>query len=95
MHQWRPPKTTLMSVQQFLTKNRKFCGMLRAADEGIGNITRLQERNLLDETIIILTTDNGGLTKQGSNNLPLTGNSTVFEGGVRGTAFVWAPSYPN
>ena len=75
---------------------RKFCGMVRAADEGIGNITRLlQERNLLDDTIIILTTDNGGQTKQGSNNLPLRGNKgTLFEGGVRGTAFVWGSKLP-
>ena len=37
------------------------CAMLRAANEGIANITRrLQERNLLDDTIIMFTTDNGG-----------------------------------
>ena len=77
-------------------RRKKFCGMLRAADEGIGNITRhLQERNLLDNTIIIFTTDNGGQTKQGGNNLPLRGNkATVFEGGVRGTGFVWGSKLP-
>ena len=75
---------------------RKFCGMLKAADDGIGNITRrLQERNLLDDTIIIFTTDNGAQTRQGGNNLPLRGNKgTVFEGGVRGTAFVWGSKLP-
>ena len=41
--------------------HRIFCGMLRAADEGIANITMLlQEKNLLDDTIIIFITDNGG-----------------------------------
>ena len=46
---------------------RTFCGMLRAADEGIGNIMKcLQEKHLLDDTIIIFTTDNGGQTHQGS-----------------------------
>jgi len=40
-------------------RRRIFCGMLRAADEGIANITtRLQSQNLLDDTIIIFTTDN-------------------------------------
>ena len=35
---------------------RTFCGMLRAADEGIANITnQLQEKDLLDNTIIIFT----------------------------------------
>ena len=75
---------------------RIFCAMLRAADEGIANITmRLQERNLLDNTIIIFTTDNGGQTAFGGNNLPLRGNkNTVFEGGVRGTGFVWGSKLP-
>jgi len=75
---------------------RTFCGMLQAADEGIANITaKLQERNLLDDTIVIFTTDNGGQTQQGSSNWPLRGNkATVFEGGVRGTAFVWGSKLP-
>ena len=75
---------------------RTFCAMLRAADEGISNITTLlKERNLLDNTIIIFTTDNGGQTGSGGYNWPLRGNkNTVFEGGVRGTAFVWGSKLP-
>ena len=70
--------------------------MLRAADEGIGNISmRLQQRNLLDDTIIIFTTDNGGQTAAGSSNWPLRANkATVFEGGVRGTGFAWGSKLP-
>ena len=78
---------------------RTFCGMLRAADEGISNITMLlKDKNLLDDTIIIFTTDNGGQlqTAFGSSNWPLRGNKkTVFEGGVRGTGFVWDSKLPN
>ena len=72
-------------------KRRKFCALLVAADEGIGNITSLlQEKNMLNNTIIIFTTDNGGQTVKGSSNWPLRGGkNTVFEGGVRGTAYVW------
>ena len=76
----------------YVTYNRPiFCGMMQALDEGIGNITStLEENGYLDDTIIILTTDNGGQTARGSSNLPLRGNKlTVFEGGVRGLAFVW------
>ena len=75
---------------------RTFCAMLRAADEGISNITMLlKEKNLLDNTIIIFTTDNGGETGAGSSNWPLRGNkATVFEGGVHGTAFVWGSKLP-
>ena len=77
-------------------KRRKFCALLVAADEGIGNITSLlQEKNMLDNTIIIFTTDNGGQTMKGSSNWPLRGNkNTVFEGGVRGTAYVWGANLP-
>ena len=77
-------------------KRQKFCGLLRATDEGIGNITSLlQEKNLLDNTVIIFTTDNGGQTKKGSSNWPLRGNkNTVFEGGVHGTAYVWGANLP-
>ena len=68
-----------------------FCAMMQALDEGINNITTLLEaKGLLDNTIIIFSTDNGGQTTQGSRNWPLRGNkATVFEGGIRGFAFVW------
>ena len=71
--------------------------MLRAADEGISNITMLlKDKNPLDDTTIIFTTDNRGRTQYGSSNWPLRGNkATVFEGGVRGTGFVWNPKLPN
>ena len=71
--------------------------MLRAADEVISNSTMLlKDKNLLDDTIIIFTTDNGGQTQYGSSNWPLRGNKlTVFKGGVRGTGFVWNPKLPN
>ena len=91
------PQKYLDQCQSIPYENRRtFCGMLRAADEGIGNITMLlQEMNLLDDTIIIFTTDNGGQTRQGSSNWPLRGNkATVFEGGVRGTGFVWGSKLP-
>ena len=78
-------------------EHKIFCGMMQALDEGIMNITEtLDDRGLLDNTVIILTTDNGGQTKQGSSNWPLRGNKgTVFEGGVRGVAFVWGQMLAN
>jgi len=92
------PKSYINDGCQFIPfENRRiFCGMLRAADEGIANITmRLQEQNLLDDTIIILTTDNRGQTARGSYNWPLRGNkATLFEGGLRGTGFVWGSKLP-
>lgn len=68
-----------------------FCGMVKALDEGIGNITRsLETAGLSKSTLIGLTTDNGGQNGVGGNNWPLRGNkATIFEGGLRGTGFLW------
>jgi arylsulfatase B len=68
-----------------------FCGMVKALDEGVGNITaKLTECGLDSNTVIALTADNGGQNKVGGNNWPLRGNkATLFQGGVRGTGFVW------
>ena len=70
---------------------RIFCGMMQALDEGIMNITEtLKSERLINNTVIIFTTDNGGNAIEGSSNWPLRGNKgTLFEGGVRGVAFVW------
>ena len=69
---------------------------MQALDEGIGNITgTLEEKESLDNTVIQLTTDNGGQTAKGSSNQPLHGNkATVFEGGIRGFGFIWSRSLP-
>ena len=65
--------------------------MVKALDEGVGNITaKLTECGLDENTVIGLTADNGGQNKVGGNNWPLRGNkATLFQGGVRGTGFLW------
>ncbi|XP_065178011.1 arylsulfatase B-like [Sycon ciliatum] len=71
-------------------RRQVYCGMAKALDEGIGNITQaLVEAGMWDDTLIAFTTDNGGQIASGGNNWPLRGNkATVWEGGVRGVAFV-------
>jgi arylsulfatase B len=59
-------------------KRRTFAGMLSAVDEGIGNVTAaLQAKGMLDDTLIVFTTDNGGPTTTGdgvgARNWPLRG----------------------
>ncbi|XP_050403642.1 arylsulfatase B [Patella vulgata] len=69
---------------------KKFSGMVTAMDEGIGNITRaLQAKGMLDDTIILFTTDNGAELFKYGNNYPLRGGKhTLWEGGTRGVAFM-------
>jgi arylsulfatase A-like enzyme len=53
-------------------------------DESVRNITRTYEQlGILNDTLVILSTDNGGSPKVGGSNYPLRGNKgNAFEGGV-------------
>lgn len=77
---------------------RTFVGMVSALDDAIGQVVKaLQDQNMMDNTIIILTTDNGGATGgalgriDGSfgSNWPLRGTKyTLWEGGVRAVGLI-------
>eukprot|EP00041_Stephanoeca_diplocostata_P031143 m.963668 g.963668 ORF g.963668 m.963668 type:complete len:731 (+) comp23897_c0_seq6:130-2322(+) len=68
-----------------------YCGMVRAVDESVGNITQTyKELGIWNNTLVILSADNGGNVGDGGNNYPLRGNkATTWEGGVRGLGFVY------
>ena len=61
-------------------------------DEGVRNVTTaLQKSGLWENTLLIVTSDNGGWIQfnLGGNNYPLRGGKVSdFEGGVRTAAFV-------
>ena len=67
------PDKYLKNCMSITDSNRTtFCGMFQALDEGIGQITaQFETKGLLDDTIIILSTDNGGQIGLGSSNWPL------------------------
>ena len=45
-------------------KRKTYAGMLSAADEALGNVTRaLRARGFWDDTVLVATTDNGGPTE--------------------------------
>ncbi|MFT5127666.1 MAG: arylsulfatase A [Rhodothermales bacterium] len=65
-------------------KNASYAALLRSVDDSVGRITaRLKELGIADNTLIILTGDNGGLLSQTKNPPLRAGKGSVYEGGVR------------
>lgn len=82
-------------------KRRMFAAMVWKLDDSIGKIiSALGNKNMLQNTIIVLTTDNGGAVSGYDNsigsNWPLRGSKgTLWEGGVRGNAIIWSTDLPS
>merc|ERR1739838_511835 len=76
-------------------KRKKASAMVTAIDEVILQIKEALDSNgMLDNSIIIFASDNGGLPGQGANNLPLRGGkNSWFEGGVKTPAFIYSPLF--
>ena len=74
-------------------RRRLSCAMVAGVDEGVGRITSLLEKKkMLENTIIIFSSDNGGVPYAGAFNYPLRGGkATLYEGGVRSAGFIHAP----
>lgn len=71
--------------------------MLTHLDSSVGEVVKaLQHKHMLNNSIIIFSTDNGGPAEgfnlNAASNWPLRGvKNTLWEGGVRGTGLIWSP----
>jgi len=65
--------------------------LIAAVDFSIHKVfVDLKHRGLMDNTVVVVTTDNGG--GPWDSNTPLRGTKeTLYEGGIRGAAFVHSP----
>lgn len=74
-------------------------GVLSKLDESVGRVVNaLKENNMLENSIIIFSTDNGGAADgfnlNAASNWPLRGvKNTLWEGGVRGAGLIWSPKF--
>ena len=71
--------------------NPIYAAMIESVDQGVGRIVRkLEDLRIADRTVIVFTSDNGGLSVQEGPNTPATSNAPLragkgflYEGGIR------------
>ena len=65
--------------------NVKYAAMVESVDEAVGRVVnRLKKHGMWDDTLVIFTSDNGGLKPQATDNTPIRqGKGGIYEGGIR------------
>ena len=92
-----PDQAPLDQINRFAShvskQRRVYATKISIMDEGIGSVVEsLKQKNILDNTIIVFTADNGAHFGQKGSNFPLRGGkNSLFEGGVRAVSFINSP----
>ena len=88
-------KTKIQSLDT-KQKNEAYATMVESVDQAVGKIiTILKEEGIFDRTLIIFTSDNGGLLGV-TNNAPLrSGKGFPYEGGIRVPLIIFWPDFIN
>jgi len=85
----QPPLDWLAKVQQREPssdpRRQKLVALIEHMDSGVGKVLDALDRlKLADNTLVIFTSDNGGLLNSGANNGPWrSGKTHMYEGGLR------------
>ena len=86
------PHAPLQATEEHLQRNshienenrRTFAAMVTSMDDAVGTIVNASNKHLArDNTLIFFCSDNGGITRLGSNGKLRDGKSSLYEGGVR------------
>lgn len=79
-----------------MQKNAAYASMVESVDQAVGRIiTILKEEGIFERTLIIFTSDNGGLLGV-TNNAPLrSGKGFPYEGGIRVPLIIFWPDFIN
>ncbi len=101
---YNAPHTPIQPPQKWLDRIRKrepdmnekraaLGALIEHMDDGIGQVlAALRETGLDSNTIVVFTSDNGGLLRVGANNGPVRdGKGSLYEGGIRVPACVRWP----
>jgi arylsulfatase A-like enzyme len=97
----QPPPDWLAKVKQrepsIPEKRASLVALIEHLDAGIGKVLATLERlKLADNTLVIFTSDNGGLLDKGANNGPWrSGKTHMYEGGLRVPGVVRWPGHIN
>lgn len=97
------PHTPLQAPESYLKqydgiknkKRRSYAAMVTCLDDAVRDIVAaLKEKGMLENTLILFSSDNGGPITLGANNGPLRGSKgSLYTGGVRVTAFAHWPGH--
>jgi arylsulfatase A-like enzyme len=80
----KPDAGILGGRGQGLLNNPQLAAMLESVDDGVGKIMNvLDELGLAENTLVVFTSDNGGVHGVTSNAPLWIGKSTIYEGGLR------------
>ena len=93
----QPPEEWLLKVKQRepgIEEDRaRLVSLIEHLDQGIGRVLDSLEKNgIAEETLVVFTSDNGGLLRVGASNGSLRGGKqNMYEGGIRVPACVSWP----
>lgn len=76
--------------------NPELAAMLESIDQGVGMIQEALERwQLVERTLLVFHSDNGGEDRVTSNTPLRAGKSTLYEGGIRVPLIIAGPGFPS